>query len=99
MEYDELKLLKEREPRMHPLASPNNKSRGNAGSDREVRAGERVVHSLDGRSGVLDECLHDGDALVTWDDGELRQCQMVRSAAGTAAAAQAGAAARTGYRL
>ena len=69
MEYDESKLLKERVPRMHPLASPNNKSRGNAGSDREVRTGDRVVHTLDGRSGLLDECLHDGDALVTWDDG------------------------------
>jgi hypothetical protein len=24
---------------------------------------------IDGRTGTLDECLHDGDAFVTWDDG------------------------------
>lgn len=48
---------------MHPLAFPNNRS-----GAFDMRAGDRVVHS-DGRRGVADEFLHDGDALVTWDDG------------------------------
>ena len=54
---------------MHPLAFPNNCSGGNSGSIYEVHAGERIIYEIDGRRGVLDECLQDGDAYVTWDDG------------------------------
>jgi hypothetical protein len=34
-----------------------------------MRAGDRVVYLLDGRCGVADEFLSDGDTFVTWDDG------------------------------
>ena len=34
----------------------------------DMQSGGRVVH-LDGRRGVADEYLSDGDALVSWDDG------------------------------
>lgn len=54
---------------MHPFAFPGNKSGGNSGSGREVHSGDRVRYDIDGRTGVLDECLHDGDAFVTWDNG------------------------------
>jgi hypothetical protein len=54
---------------MHPLARPGNKSGGNSGGPYEVRAGDKVYYDIDGRTGVLDECLQDGDALITWDDG------------------------------
>jgi chemotaxis protein histidine kinase CheA len=33
-----------------------------------MQAGDRVIH-IDGRRGVADEFLHDGDAFVSWDDG------------------------------
>ncbi len=36
-----------------------------------MKAGDRVVYSLDGRHGVADEFLHDGDAFVVFDDGEF----------------------------
>jgi hypothetical protein len=48
---------------MHPLAIPGNRS-----AAFEMKAGDRVV-SLDGRRGVADEFLPDGDALVTFDGG------------------------------
>jgi hypothetical protein len=54
---------------MHPLAFPGNKSGGNSGTDHEVTSGDRIIYTISGRRGVLDECLHDGDAFVTWDDG------------------------------
>jgi hypothetical protein len=54
---------------MHPFAMPNNRSGGNSGSIYEVNSGDRIYHELSGRKGVLDECLSDGDAFVTWDDG------------------------------
>jgi hypothetical protein len=31
--------------------------------------GERVRYTIDGRTGVADEFLSDGDTFVTWDDG------------------------------
>lgn len=34
-----------------------------------MKAGDRVRHDPDGRSGVVDEFLSDGDAYITWDDG------------------------------
>lgn len=54
---------------MHPLAFPGNKSAGNVGGPYEVRAGDKVRYDIDGHTGTLDECLNDGDAFVTWDDG------------------------------
>lgn len=56
---------------MHPLAFPGNRSAGNVGGQNEVRSGARVRYVIDGRTGILDECLHDGDAYVTWDDGSF----------------------------
>jgi len=55
---------------MHPLAFEN-KSGGNSGAWNEVKNGDHVIYLIDGRTGILDECLHDGDALVTWDNGEF----------------------------
>lgn len=48
---------------MHPLAIRGNQSGANG-----MCAGDRVRH-IDGRTGIADEFLHDGDALITWDDG------------------------------
>lgn len=49
---------------MHPIALEGNRS-GALG----MKAGDRVRHIPDGRTGTADEFLHDGDALITWDDG------------------------------
>lgn len=57
---------------MHPLAirhPSGHKSGGNSGAWNAVRAGDHVIYLIDGRTGTLDECLHDGEALVTFDDG------------------------------
>lgn len=54
---------------MHPFAIEGNKSAGNTGAWNEVQAGDRIIYLINGRTGTLDECLHDGDAFVTWDDG------------------------------
>jgi hypothetical protein len=48
----------------HPLAIT-----GHQNGARGMRAGERIVYILDGRTGTADEFLGDGDALITWDDG------------------------------
>lgn len=53
----------------HPLAFTHHKSGGNSGAWNEVHAGDRIIYLIDGRTGMLDECLHDGEAFVTWDDG------------------------------
>ncbi len=50
--------------KIHPFAFENNKS-GACG----MKAGDRIVYVIDGRHGVADEFLQDGDAFVTWDDG------------------------------
>ena len=34
-----------------------------------MKAGDRVVYMIDGRRGVADEFLHDGDCFVTFDGG------------------------------
>lgn len=49
----------------HPLAFSETKSGANG-----MRSGDRVVYVIDGRHGIADEFLHDGDALVTFDDGK-----------------------------
>lgn len=51
---------------MHPLARPDNQS-----GAFDMNAGDRVIHMVDGRHGVADEFLHDGDALVSFDDGSF----------------------------
>ena len=53
---------------MHPLAI-SGLNGGNSGAWNEVHAGDHVIYLIDGRTGTLDECLQDGDAFVTWDDG------------------------------
>jgi hypothetical protein len=47
----------------HPLALSNNS--GAIG----MKAGDRFVYLIDGRRGIADEFLHNGDAFVTFDDG------------------------------
>lgn len=34
-----------------------------------MRVGDRVVYQIDGRHGVAEEFLQDGDACVRFDDG------------------------------
>jgi hypothetical protein len=48
---------------MHPYALPNKSGA------RGMKAGDRVIYTIDGRRGGADEFLHDGDTFVTWDDG------------------------------
>lgn len=50
---------------MHPFALTGHKN-GACG----MKAGDRIVYTIDGRHGTADEFLHDGDAYVTFDDGE-----------------------------
>lgn len=54
---------------MHPLAFNSRPSGGNSGGWNEVHSGDRIISLIDGRTGILDECLHSGEALITWDDG------------------------------
>ena len=49
---------------MHPHAFPNSRS-----GAFDMMSGDRVVYEIDGRHGVADEFLCDGDAYVTFDDG------------------------------
>jgi hypothetical protein len=49
---------------MHPFAQNNHRS-GACG----MKNGDRVIYTIDGRRGVADEFLHDGDAFMSWDDG------------------------------
>lgn len=53
---------------MHPLAFPDSTSSFDLGNG-PVRAGDRIIYMPEGRTGVLDEALQDGDAFVTWDNG------------------------------
>lgn len=48
----------------HPFAFTERRSGANG-----MRNGDRVVYMIDGRHGIADEFLHDGDAFVTFDDG------------------------------
>lgn len=48
----------------HPLFGPYDNLSGANG----MRAGDRVIY-IDGRHGIADAFLHDGEALVTWEDG------------------------------
>jgi hypothetical protein len=36
-----------------------------------MNAGDRVRCTIDGKTGVADEFLSDGDTFVTWDDGSF----------------------------
>lgn len=55
---------------MHPFSFAHTRPNGgNSGAWNEVHAGDHVVYLIDGRKGILDECLHDGEALISWDDG------------------------------
>lgn len=49
---------------MHPLALSGRRSGAHG-----MQSGDRVVYTIDGRHGVADEFLHDGDAFVTFDGG------------------------------
>lgn len=49
----------------HPAAWPGNRS-----GAFDLSSGDRFVYDIDGRHGWADEFLHDGEALVTFDDGE-----------------------------
>jgi hypothetical protein len=54
----------------HPHSFPDNKSGAFT-----MSAGDIVKYDLDGRMCRLDECLHDGDAFVTWEDGSYATVQ------------------------
>jgi len=48
---------------MHPLALPFGKS-GAMG----MKSGDRIIYTINGKHGVADEFLPDGEAFVTFDD-------------------------------
>lgn len=58
---------------MHPLVAPESIRKNSGCTNRygKLNAGDRAVHVPDGRVGTADEFLHDGDALITWDDGSF----------------------------
>lgn len=47
----------------HPHALPNKSGAF------DMKAGDRVRSTIDGRTGIADEFTHDGDAYMVWDDG------------------------------
>lgn len=51
----------------HPLSLMNPYASGSGAYD--MRAGDRIRLKSDGRTGIADEFLHDGDALISFDDG------------------------------
>ncbi len=50
---------------MHPLAFVGRRSGANG-----MKNGDRIIDYTDGRHGVVDEFLPDGNALISYDDGE-----------------------------
>lgn len=48
----------------HPLAFKHTRNGAHG-----MSAGDRVRYMLNGRIGIADEFLSDGEALITWDDG------------------------------
>lgn len=51
---------------MHPLAVPTDHRRNGALG---MRTGQRIIYAPDGRCGVADEFLQDGEVYLTLDDG------------------------------
>lgn len=49
---------------MHPLAKSDYANGVNG-----MKAGDRIIYTIDGRHGTADEFLYDGNAFVTFDDG------------------------------
>ena len=47
---------------MHPLAIKNN----NGAND--MKAGDRIIYTIDNRHGTADEFLHDGDCFVSIEE-------------------------------
>lgn len=62
----------------HPFAHPRNKSSFQDRNGVQVKAGNRVIYVIDGRKGVIDEALRDGDAFVTFDLGDDGQYATVK---------------------
>ena len=54
----------------HPLAWTGHHNGANG-----MMSGDRVRYAIDGREGVADEFLSDGEALVSFDDGS---CETVK---------------------
>ena len=54
---------------MHPLALSGNNGGFTDFNEQKVKAGDKVLYVIDGRTATLDEAFHDGDAFVTFDDG------------------------------
>lgn len=54
----------------HPFAFPDNSGGFTDGNGNKVVAGDRIQYRVGDRRGVLDEALQDGEAFVTFDDGE-----------------------------
>ncbi len=57
---------------MHPLAFSDNRGGFEDRNGIDVRAGDHVIYTIDGRKAILDEALHDGDAFVTFEDGSYK---------------------------
>lgn len=55
----------------HPLAFSHNSGGFTDRNDASVRAGDKVLYEVDGRTATMDEALQDGDAFVTFDGGKI----------------------------
>ena len=53
----------------HPFAFPNGKNGGTNKHGQRMIAGDRVRNPFNGKTGVADEFLQDGDTYITNDDG------------------------------
>lgn len=54
----------------HPFAQTEHRNGANG-----MKAGDRVIYTIDGRHGIADEFLSDGDTFMSFDDGS---CETVK---------------------
>jgi hypothetical protein len=53
----------------HPLAFTGRRNGGTNKHGVSISAGDRIRNPFNGKCGIADEFLQDGDAYITYDDG------------------------------
>lgn len=53
----------------HPFAFTDRKNGGTNKYGQRMSAGDRVRNPFNGKEGIADEFLQDGDTYITYDDG------------------------------
>lgn len=53
----------------HPMAFPGGINGGTNKHGQRMSAGDRVRNPFNGKTGIADEFLQDGDTYITYDDG------------------------------